>query len=1532
MTSLSKIGLPPVLESHPLSFGQQGLWFLYQFAPESVFYNIITTWRFRSQVDLDALARAMRALAERQMVLRTTYTTENNVPIQRIHESLDNFAVIEAMEWDEAEVLAHVQNESHRRFDLEHESALRVRVLLRADGEHILMVVMHHIAMDGWSIGVMLKELGRLYVAETRGESPRLAPLPIRYVDYVHWQHNLLAGPKGERLWEYWKQQLSGDLSPLNFPTDRPRPPVQTYHHGAAYAFKLPDELSAKLKDTAKELGASLFTTLLSAFQVLLARYSGQDEIIVGSPTAARSRPEFADVIGYFVDMVPLRGNVSGDPTFREFLVSMDAAVLAALEHQDLPFPVMVERLKIRRDPSRSAIFQTVFVLQSFQQWALSRVSDSFESAAVSPFGVLSPNETGSRLRLGDLVLDAMPIEQRYARFDLELEMVEVDGALSAWFQYNSDLFDESTIQRLAEHFQKILESVAADPNQRVSEISFVLSEERDRLLVEWNQTAAAYPERPVHQLFEEQARQRPNAVALICEHRSVTYGEVDKQSTQLANYLIARGLKAGSFAGICCNRSPAMIVGLLGILKAGAAYVPLDPAQPSSRLADLLEQTKLSLVVTEACFGEQFSGFAGHVVAIDGDWAHIALASSQSSPITGDIDSLAYIMYTSGSTGRPKGVAVRHRGIVRLVKGSDYADFQFSHRFLQFAPLAFDASTFEIWGSLLNGATLCQYPNVHASLEDLGEFLQRSEISTAWLTAGLFHQMIDSQIESFGSLRQVLAGGDVLSVTHVKRLLAAWPDLQIINGYGPTECTTFTCCYRISHPGELEPMIPIGRPIANTTVYVLDRHMQPVPTGVIGELYSGGHGVADGYYGSAELTAERFVANPFRTHPDPVLYKTGDLVRYRSNGLLEFHGRLDNQVKIRGFRIEPGEIQCLLNEHPAVRESAVVACENAPNAGKQLVAYVVPNYPRASNQLAEAQRENTAHWLTLYEETYAAPASKSDETFNITGWNSSYTGEPIDAQEMSEQVDGTVGRLLRFHPKRVLEIGCGTGLLLFRVAPHCEYYAGTDFSSHAISTLKEQVAKRGLTQVELFEGLAHELDGFASKSFDLIALNSVVQYFPTINYLVEVLERAVSLLAPGGVIQVGDVRNFSLLEAYHTSVQLFQAAPGLPVAELKQRIQTRMAAEEELLIDPAFFTAFQARQHQLGRTTIELKRGHYQNELTRFRYDAFLHSSAAEPALFEDAVDWISAGLSISSLASRLGQDRPEHLRVERVANPRLAEEVTALVLMARAAPFPSVHALRETIQRELPAKGPDPEVLWDMASRLGYDAELTWSPCGGRDGYYTAVFRLPGPPQGTAGLGLASAFQPVWEEFANNPLKGKFSQLLFRELRQLAEERLPTYMQPIYYVAMDALALTRNGKVDHRQLPAPNAGRPDTRGTLLHPRNPIEEVIRRIWSDVLGTSGIGVLDNFFEMGGHSLMATQIVSRVREIFQTPLPLRLVLENPTVANMSELLQRYESSPARALKIARLHQKLAGMSQEDVRGLLEAKKKEGAVYA
>lgn len=906
--------------SAPLSYNQQGLWVLNQLMPGESLYHSPTAARLTGPLNVEALIKTLQTIVARHDGLRTIFKIVDGVPLQVVQEFTLDVPLIDLSAKSEAErdeeALRILRHEARRPFDLSQGPLIRAVVLRMEEQEHVLLVTMHHIVTDGWSIGLFHRELSALYEALASGKPSPFSELPVQYGDYSVWQREWFDGEVYESQLAYWKQQFATLPPALELPTDHTRPNVQAYRafRGAQQTLTLPAELTKRLKQVCQKENVTLFMILMAAYQVLLHRYTGEEDIVVGTPIAGRHMPETEELIGLFINTLAMRTDLSGDPTFRQLLERVKQTALGAYAHQDLPFERLVKELQPERTLAHNPLFQVMSVLQSEE---------------ILP------------LQLPGLKTEHFRVDNIMANFDLTFDAVERGDELDCLFESNADLFENETIARMLTHFRTLLESIVENPGYRISELPMLTERERHQLLVEWNDTKTNYPSHNcIQELFEQQVSNTPDAFALGWDDRSITYAELNARANRLAHYLHNRGVTPDARVGVCINRSPEMIVAILAILKAGGAYVPLDPAYPQTRLEFMLKDSGAPLLLTTSSLLAKLPSAGTEIVCLDRIADELARESDLNPGVSTTADNLAYVMYTSGSTGKPKGVTVNHRNVVRLVKNTNYASFSADEVFLQCSTISFDASTFEIWGSLLNGARLVLLPAGTPSLKELGQAIKRHNVTTLWLTAGLFHLMVENHFDDLRGLRQLLAGGDVLSVPHVKKVVNELEGCRFINGYGPTENTTFTCCYPVDDLTKVNGSVPIGFPIANTSVYVLDKKMNPAPIGVPGELFIGGDGLASGYLDRPELTVERFVRDPFSGNGSR-LYRTGDLVRYRATGEIEFIGRVDNQVKVRGFRIELGEIEAALAEHPAVSEAVVIACKDSGD--KHLVAYLVP-------------------------------------------------------------------------------------------------------------------------------------------------------------------------------------------------------------------------------------------------------------------------------------------------------------------------------------------------------------------------------------------------------------------------------------------------------------------------------------------------------------------------------------------------------------------------------------------------------------
>ncbi len=1027
-----------------------------------------------------------------------------------------------------------------------------------------------------------------------------------------------------------------------------------------------------------------------------------------------------------------------------------------------------------------------------------------------------------------------------------------------------------------------------------------------------------------IHQLFEAQVERTPDAVAVVFEQESLTYRQLNSRANFLAHYLQALGVGSDVLVGICVERSLEMVVGLLGILKAGGAYVPLDPTYPAERLAFMLEDSQAAVLLTLAEHIDQLPPHSARVVCLDSDWSEIAQNSSENPTSEVTPNNLVYAIYTSGSTGDPKGVLIEHRGLLNLVKWHQRTFAVSSKdRATHLAGAAFDASVWELWPNLTAGASI-YIANEQTRREPLllRDWLVKNAITISFLPTPLAESVLLLDWPDDVALRTLLTGGDKLHNYPLPSI-----PFELVNNYGPTENTVVTTSGIVPANLQTNTAPPIGQPIANVQVYVLDEQMQPVPIGVSGELYIAGEGLARGYLNRPDLTAERFIPKPFSDKPGERLYKTGDLGRYLSDGNIEFLGRIDYQVKIRGFRIELGEIEGILTAHQAVQQAVVLAREDAPG-DKRLVAYVVPNSqespPQEQTQEAPSQVEQVLQWQMLYNDNYSNVGVEQDPTFNIVGWNSSYTRQPISAEQMREWLDDKVQAILALQPSRILEIGCGTGLLLFQIAPHTSQYQGTDFSKVALDYIEQQLTKleQKLPQVSLCQRMADDFEELDAQAFDAVILNSVAQHFPNINYLIRVLEGAVKVVAPGGFIFVGDVRSLPLLEAFHTSVELHQAPGELSIAQLQQRVQRQLLQENQLVIDPAFFTTIGQHFPNITHVQIQLERGHHHNELTKFRYNAILHvgDQADAPEDFP-WVDWQKEQLTLSGVRQLIFESKPERLGITRVPNARLAGDLKTVELLKNPEDVQTVGQLREVLKAIPHQTSVEPEDLWALADALSYSLVLSLSDSG-PSGHCDAVFvrRL------TSGEAPVRVLTPLtkqtnslrpWHFYANNPLQPNLSTQLVPQLRSYLKARLPDYMMPSAFVLLETLPLTPNGKVDRRALPLPERSRPELANVLVMPQSDAEQLIASVWQEVLQLEEVGIHDNFFDLGGNSLLLLKSCSKLAEILERKLSIVDLFQYPTISALAQHLSQTnrESSAVNDHKLSNRSTRQSSVNQQ-----------------
>ncbi|WP_334310735.1 amino acid adenylation domain-containing protein [Spirulina major] len=1479
--------IQPVARSQALSLsvGQAQLWFLHQLNPTAPAYNEDVTIIFREDLDIPALERSFTELIRRHEILRTTFPAIDGQPFQQIQPPTPfKITVVDLRSHPEADRRAEAEAIATAQlcipFDLAKGPLIRATVSQLGDRLYQLNVAMHHILFDGESgNSVLFPELKTLYNAFRQGIASPLPELELQYADFAAWQRNWLQGDYVTQQLAYWQTRLE-NAPPLLFPTDRPRTP-KTTTAGSWLAVEIPAALTDKLKILSRKAGVTLYMTLVTALQILLHRYTEQTDIILGTVASQHNRSELRGMIGYFLNTLALRSDLSGEPGFHELLKRVRKTVLEAYANQDVPFQDVVSSFAGDRQGSDNPLFQIVFAFQ--------------------PPVIEDPTSWN---------IQQFMLDNGASKFDISFLLEErsqgMTGQIVGKIEYKTDLFDRATIERLRGHFLTLLAGIVSDPDQAIAQLPLLTAAERQQILVDWNDTAADYPlDIRLHELFEQQVELRPDAIAVVCGSHHLTYRQLNDRANQLAHYLQRQGVKPNTLVGLSVERSLEMIIGLYGILKAGGAYLPIDPTYPIDRIDYMLSDANVPILLTQQHLRGNFDHFAGHILSLDGDRALLNLEPADNLPTVVTKDDLIYVIYTSGSTGKPKGAAIYHRSATNVVHWFiDYIGITERDRPLIVSSFSFDITHKNFYAPLIQGGQIHLLPSTRYDPQLASQLIEDHQITWVNCTPGVFYPLTEPKQErtyqKLASLRFAILGGEPISISQLWDWLSSEHcQATILNHYGPTECTDLSTTYWVQEPARyLERSMPLGHPIANVQHFILNSQLQPVPVGVVGQLYISGMGVGAGYLNRPDLTADRFIANPF--NPGARMYNTGDLARYLPNGNVEYLGRVDHQVKIRGFRIELGEVETAIEQHPEVNRTVVIPREDTPG-DKRLVAYVVPRLESQNPDADTADGDRDVdraltEWENVFNNIYDQSGQDQDLTLDLTGWNSSYTGEPIPADQMREWVNATITRIRAYQPQRVLEIGCGTGMLLLQLAPDCPDYHGTELSKRVVEDLQTRINQLPGTwnHVQLHHQQAQDFTDLQGHNFDTIILNSVVQYFPSLDYLMSVLEQAIATLDPaGGTIFIGDVRSLPLLEAFHASIQLHQASDALTVEQLQRRIERKVQFDKELVIDPDFFAALPARFPAIGRVTVSIKRGTAHHEMNKYRYDVALQVGDRAPAAAplsldpDHYIDWPTAGLSIAEITARLTTEQPPALIVANVPNARLVADCRIGSLIRESGEgLKTVQDLRQRLQQDTP-QGIEPEVWWRLD--LPYTVELVASATG--LDCYDVVFTAPGVG-GAAAVRFSQSITPQpWADYANNPLFAQAATKLAPQLHDYLGDKLPDYMIPSAFVLMETLPLAPTGKVDRRALPIPEMGRTQLKTAYVQPKNEVEATIAAIWQQLLRVDKVGIHDNFFDLGGHSLLIVKASYELSAALGEKISVVELFQYPTIATVADYLAR-----------------------------------------
>ena len=1485
-------------EEQILSFAQERLWFIEKYEQGTNAYNVPMIFRLSNKINLEILKSSINSVVARHEILRTL--------IKESAEGKGYQLVIDEKEYpleiNEINIINHsildieLSKEINHVYDLSTKYPIRVCIYKMAVDNSIntaqcyLSINIHHIAFDGWSLDILLRDLRAYYkyhLERFQGLDSELSlpELNIQYKDFALWQRNYLSGKKLDEQLNYWKKKLYG-YETLNLATDKKRP-SQIDYKGSYIHFEIVEDTSRKLRELAKELNVSLYSLLLSGYYLMLGAYSNQDDIVLGAPIANRHYNQIENLIGFFVNVLVLRTKIDSNVSIIEFIQRIGQEVVEAQLHQDLPFERLVEELDVNKDTSRHPIFQVMFTVQSFGGMLYNKENKSTDNIDTDLFNVLHGHQTASSIF-------------NVTKFDTALFIDDSQLQLRGLFNYAVSLYAEETISQYVKTYTNILYQLAMLSKNRLKQgqtkiknINYLDQKQYDKIMCRWNQTDRVYPDdKTINKLFEEQVEIHLDNIAMVYNEKEISYKTLNKLSNKLANYLIKnQKIKADTLVLLCLDRNEHMLIAILAVLKAGGAYVPIDPSYPDERIQYILKDTGGKVVLTNAVHEERLKKLIKinvnlsdmnanqrkKVLVIDSqEMQEQLLLQADSNPKTVTTSAnLAYVIYTSGTTGNPKGVMIEHKSVLNTILSLDKIyDFKKGNKVTAWTSYTFDVSVSEFFVVLCRGGVL------HLLSEEvrrdpllISKYILKNSINYVYLPPVLLSDLPKIKYTTLFGI--VYAGEPCNSVTG-----KYWStQCNLYNYYGPTEITIYATGTKIIE-GNVNL---IGSPIYNTVCYVLDRNLNPLPIGAIGELYLGGVGLARGYLNRPELTAEKFIDNPFKTENKKIfgknekLYKTGDLVRWTSNGNLEYIGRNDFQIKLRGYRIELGEIESVLSNYKGIKQSIVIVKEHADNNGnktgnKYLIAYCV----KALN-LKKTDTEGFINkWETVYESEYL---SLDIDNFkqNIKGWNSSYTEKPIDKTDMLEWINATTDRIKELKPKVILEVGSGSGLVLFNVIDGCDYYYATDFSKNVIDYTNDVVRQFGYgNKVSTYVCAANELPyEVFEKTYDTVVMNSVVQYFPNLDYLELVITELISNMKDVGQLFIGDIRDYRLLKCFHYSVLNYKGETTT------KEVDYLAKRDNELLVAPEYFICLKNLNKFITHVEVMPKIGKANHEMNNYRYDVILyinkkkesdHNRNSSINIDESQI------VKITDFAGYANAQTNSDYFIVKYLNKRIVQDYLEYnkfynnELAISKSDCDNILSLNEIIEK-VEEKGYKLKLLLDIHNPL-YLNIIGYKETNG------------------VNLRVCIDFKHNVQktDLANNPLVSSklLENKLGKELKSYLSTKLPNYMIPEHYILLEKLPLTINGKLDRKALPEPEF---INENSFVAPTTDLEKKLCTLWEEVLNLKKVGVEDDFFKIGGNSILAIRFVSLVNVKLGSQLSIKDVFKFRTLAKLANLIKK-----------------------------------------
>ena len=1460
----TSVDFDPFLDENPIekvahtTAAQKEVWLACMIGeePANLSYNESVSLILRGTLNEDAFRRSLISIVERHEGLRSCISADGEsliiyerFPVELVTQDL---SLLEEKEQQGA-FASFIKSEMDRPFDLLNGPLFRFFLHKLGTQHYCFTLFKHHVIGDGWSTGVILEDLSKLYNANNSGAFvvlPEVSQISTYATEELIYQHS----DEYRQAEQYWLNVYRDKVPVMDLPTDTPRKSPRSYN-SHRMDFSLPAQLVDAIKKTGAKSGCSLVNTLLSAFEIFLYKTTGQTTVTVGLPTAGQAATGHLNLVGHCVNLLPLKSTVDPNMTFRTYLKDRRKAFLDAYDHQRFSFGELVKKLNIVRDNSRIPLVPVMF-----------NVDMGMDNS----------------VRFDDLEFTLVSNPRTHEAFELFLNITRSDDELILEWSYNSDLFSHQTIQSMMATFEHLLEELIDKSEVPFQEIPSLI---KQSLPPEWVDLPRAvyYPkDKTFVQLFSEISGKFGEKEAVRFGGESWNYKDLERASNQLAHCLMDRGITKGDIVAVAVDRSIEMLVTLLGVTKSGAAYLPLDPEFPADRIAFMIADANSVLLITNRHHEGKFN--AASSVTIDELLTQAAGFSTQYPATEFNGKDLAYVLYTSGSTGKPKGVNVSHASLTNfLLSMQREPGISPDDRLLAITTISFDIAGLELYLPLISGATLV-IADSHSVRDGfaLSQLIEDQQITILQATPSSWRMLIAAHEDKVYVLK-ALCGGEAFPVDLAEKLVERCS--SVWNMYGPTETTIWSAVNQITRHNQ-DP-ITIGRPIDNTAIYLLDEFQRVVPSGSVGEIFIAGDGVANGYLHRPDLTAERFLADPFSTEKGAKMYRTGDLGKLLPNGEIQCLGRIDQQVKIRGYRIELGEIEHHLNSLPDIKESVVTAQENEVGE-MHLVAYVIPE---------DASKNDTVSWKDRWDNIYDSGVQlNSDRPLEEQKIDGSIYRQLHNADELTlqakEWLSETVNRVAKLRAKQIIEVGSGAGQVLFELAPLVEGYIATDYAHTAIENLKEQLMTdpQKWKHVSTQTAPADDYSMVARHSQDLVLINSVAQYFPDTEYMLKVVREAVKVTKPGGCIFIGDMQGKSSLEMCHAIDQFHRANDETTLARFKEVVANRVRIEDEFVADPAFFYNLPYLIPEITAVDVQLRKGVLLNETTNYHYDIWLYIQTDHTVTASDAsYHWEELG-TVDRIAGFLEKKPEQPIRITNIPNQRTAEDVALMEALASESPSLRLADIRDRIQHV--SHGVLPDTLWELEDRLPYRVHIRWGT-DGVDGCFEAVFipealenTLPGAP---VGISISAG---KLHEFVREPQKMKPVLLESSQTdawKTVLRNTIPDYMVPHRYIALQRFPLTPNNKIDRNALPKVSSQKHTTPTVGKAPNTETEKQVAKIWEDSLGLTDIGLDDNFFDLGGHSLIAVKVMTRIEKEIGKRLPLASLFDNPTISKLARLI-------------------------------------------